>query len=63
LKQNQFSVVERDLHKIAASDIDEKSRSPVSLMPDGLKDGLTLEDFADIVAYLESLKQQPNGTK
>ncbi len=52
-----------NLHKIAASDIDEKSRSPVSLMPNGLKDGLTLEDFADIVAYLDSLKQQPTGTK
>jgi len=26
-------------------------------MPNGLKDGLTLADFADIVAYLESLKE------
>lgn len=26
-------------------------------MPNGIKDGLTLQDFADIVAYLESLKQ------
>ena len=32
-------------------------------MPNGLKDGLTLEDFADIIAYLDSLKQQPTGTK
>jgi len=31
----------------------------VSLMPNGLKDGMTLQDFADIVAYLESLKQPP----
>ena len=53
----------RDLHKIAASEIEEKSRSLVSLMPNGLKDGLTLEDFADIIAYLDSLKQQPTGTK
>lgn len=51
------------VHKIATSDIDEKSRSPVSLMPNGLKDGLTLEDFADIVAYLDSLKQQPQESK
>jgi hypothetical protein len=25
-------------------------------MPDGLQTALTLEDFADLIAYLESLK-------
>ncbi|MFO0944940.1 MAG: c-type cytochrome [Planctomycetota bacterium] len=45
--------------KIAASEIDTKAKSNVSLMPNGLKDGMTLEDFADIVAYLESLKEAP----
>lgn len=43
--------------RIPADDIEEKTRSPLSTMPNGLKDGLTLQDFADIVAYLESLKQ------
>ncbi len=42
--------------RIAADDIEKFNRSPVSTMPNGIKDGLTLQDFADIVAYLESLK-------
>lgn len=42
--------------RIPAAEIDEKSRSPVSTMPNGLKDGMSLQDFADIVAYLEGLK-------
>ncbi len=50
-------------HKIAANDIEEKQKSSLSLMPNGLKDGLTLQDFADIVAYLESLKQAPEAKK
>jgi putative membrane-bound dehydrogenase-like protein len=37
--------------------IEERTRSTVSLMPNGLKDGMSLQDFADIVAFLESLKQ------
>jgi len=42
---------------VAADDIEERKQSNLSLMPNGLKDGLTLVDFADIVAYLESLKE------
>lgn len=36
--------------------IEEHNKSTVSLMPNGLKDGMSLQDFAAIVAYLESLK-------
>lgn len=42
---------------LATADIDSKTKSAVSLMPNGLKDGMSLADFADIVAYLESLKE------
>lgn len=42
---------------VAVDDIEERKQSNLSLMPNGLKDGLTLADFADIVAYLESLKE------
>lgn len=52
----ELMLADGKLVRIAAADIDEKSRSPVSTMPNGLKDGLTLQDFADIVAYLEKLK-------
>jgi putative membrane-bound dehydrogenase-like protein len=44
--------------KIPKSDIDERKLSDVSLMPNGLAEGLTKEDFADVIAYLESLKEK-----
>ena len=46
---------------IAADSIVERETANVSMMPNGLKDGLTLEDFADVVGYLESLKQEASG--
>jgi hypothetical protein len=44
---------------IPAAEIESKQQTNLSLMPNGLKDGMTLEDFCDIVAYLESLKDAP----
>lgn len=34
----------------------EARRSDVSLMPNGLAQGLSTQDFADLIAYLETLK-------
>jgi putative membrane-bound dehydrogenase-like protein len=45
--------------RILKSDIDERKRSEVSLMPNGLAEGLSREDFADLIAYLETLKDKP----
>ncbi|MEO2045971.1 MAG: HEAT repeat domain-containing protein [Pirellulales bacterium] len=42
--------------KILADEIELK-KSNLSPMPNGLADGMTLQNFADIIAYLESLKQ------
>ena len=42
--------------RIAKSDVDDRKRSDVSLMPNGLAQGLTPQDFADLIAYLETLK-------
>ena len=42
--------------KIAKADIDGRKPSDVSLMPNGLAEGLTPTDFADLIAYLETLK-------
>lgn len=53
----ELMTVEGKQIRIAEADIEEKIKSPLSLMPNGLKDGMTLPDFADIVAFLESLKQ------
>ena len=42
--------------RIAKADIQEQRTSSVSLMPDGLEAGVTHQDFADLVAYMESLR-------
>ena len=42
---------------VPKSEIDEQQRSALSAMPNGLEKGMTLSDFADIVAYLEGQKQ------
>ena len=44
------------LQTIPKAKITVRRDSDLSLMPDGLHLGLTLEEFADLVAYLESLK-------
>ena len=38
-------------------DIEERRISEVSLMPNGLAEGLSREDFADLIGYLETLKE------
>jgi hypothetical protein len=44
------------LHNIAKKTIARRSASSFSLMPEGLHAGLGLGQFADLIAYLESLK-------
>lgn len=39
------------------SDIQERNSSALSMMPEGFQALLSLEDFADLVAYLEKLKK------
>ena len=41
--------------RIDATQVDEKRKSPVSLMPAGLLKGLTTKDLADLYAYLRSI--------
>ena len=47
---------EAKLVRLAKDQIDERKRSDVSLMPTGLAKGLSPRDFADLIAYLETLK-------
>jgi putative heme-binding domain-containing protein len=42
---------------IRSDEIELKKKSNLSPMPNGLASGMTLQNFADIIAYLESLKQ------
>jgi putative membrane-bound dehydrogenase-like protein len=47
---------------LAKDEIEERRKSDVSLMPNGLAQGLSTKDFADLISYLETLKQ-PMGSK
>jgi putative membrane-bound dehydrogenase-like protein len=43
---------------VQKKEIDERKFSPVSTMPNGLNDGMTLQDFADVIAFLEARKEE-----
>ncbi|HUR45858.1 MAG TPA: PQQ-dependent sugar dehydrogenase [Candidatus Saccharimonadales bacterium] len=47
--------------RIPAVDIAEQRGSTVSLMPEGLQAGMSLQEFTDLVEYLASLKQPENA--
>ncbi|MHA3775645.1 PQQ-dependent sugar dehydrogenase [Verrucomicrobiota bacterium sgz303538] len=53
----QLMGVDGKLVSIAATEIKEKSGSTVSLMPEGLQAGLSLQEFTDLVEYLTTLRQ------
>ena len=42
--------------QIPKADIEDRKNSEVSLMPNGIVEGITPQDFADLIAYLETLK-------
>ena len=41
---------------IPKADIEDRKASELSLMPNGIVEGITPQDFADLIAYLETLK-------
>jgi putative heme-binding domain-containing protein len=49
------------LVSIAAGEIKTQSGSEVSLMPEGLHAGLSLEEFNDLIEYLTTLKQEESS--
>ncbi len=44
---------------IKKSNIESRKPSKISLMPEGLEQGISEQDFADLIAYLQSLKDKP----
>jgi putative heme-binding domain-containing protein len=44
------------VHTLAAAEVEELTKSPLSLMPSGLEKTMTAQELADLVAYLVSLK-------
>jgi len=47
--------------RIATADIHEQRGSTVSLMPEGLQAGMSVQEFTDLVEYLVTLKQPANA--
>jgi len=47
---------EAKLNRLRKADIDARRLSERSLMPDGLERALSLQEFADLIAFLESLQ-------
>jgi glucose/arabinose dehydrogenase len=47
---------------VAATDIKEQRGSSVSLMPDGLHEGVSRQEFTDLIEYLATLRQ-PESTR
>jgi putative membrane-bound dehydrogenase-like protein len=48
--------------RIEANQVEEKHKSPVSLMPTGLLKGFTPKDHADLYAYLKSISHVRNAS-
>jgi len=44
-------------HEVAADEIEERIRQPVSLMPEDLQKIMTTQELVDVVTYLRSLKK------
>ena len=57
----QLMGIDGKLVSIATADIKEKSGNAVSLMPEGLQASLSLQEFADLIEYLTTLRQ-PDST-
>ena len=49
---------EGKVHRVLKKDIEDRVFSQVSTMPNGLSDGMTLQDFADIIAFLEARREE-----
>ena len=50
-------------HPLKKSMIAKMAEAPTSLMPEGLQGTMSLAEFADLLAYLESLKEKPDASK
>ncbi|HEV3080953.1 MAG TPA: PVC-type heme-binding CxxCH protein [Gemmataceae bacterium] len=51
--------MEKDLVRVPASEVAERQKSPVSMMPEGLLGKLKEEEMRDLIAYLASPEQVP----
>jgi putative heme-binding domain-containing protein len=49
-------------HAVKKSEVEKSDELNVSLMPEGLQSALSLAEFSDLVAYLESLKDKATAS-
>ena len=49
------------VRRVLREEIREQRGSLVSLMPEGLQNGLTLQEFADLIEFLVSLKESTHS--
>ena len=49
---------EAKLIRISKDEIEDRKKSEISIMPDGLAQGITASDFADLIGYLETLRNE-----
>ena len=61
----ELTLVDADGKKLVLKkeDVAERKALDKSIMPEGLQAGLSLQEFADLIAYLESLNQKPPEKK
>jgi putative heme-binding domain-containing protein len=59
----QLLDAEGKLVRLPLAEIDQEQRTGTSLMPAGLHKTLKVEPFADLIAYLETLKQPEGGLR
>jgi putative heme-binding domain-containing protein len=55
----RFQESDGRIRAIPRDQVVARRNSPLSLMPDGLQSALTPDEFADLIAYLESMKSDP----
>jgi putative membrane-bound dehydrogenase-like protein len=62
---DSVSLMDKDGKKytVPKKQIDEKYFSTVSTMPNGLNEGMTLQDFADLIAFLEARREEKEKPK
>jgi putative heme-binding domain-containing protein len=62
---DSVSLMDKDgkKHTVPKKQIDDKYFSTVSTMPNGLNEGMTLQDFADLIAFLEARREDKDKPK
>ena len=63
--QTELQLIDEKGHliRIPSKDIEEETKSPKSLMPEGVHKTVSLDQFTDLIAYLSTLRQDPTLLK